>query len=74
LVDNLHEFTMKYPVLLITKHLRTVFVAAGGQVSSTKLDEDMEIWRVRVAAAASVWWLQNPKITYEALTTSLVQA
>lgn len=71
LIDALHEFTRQHQAALIVKHLQTIFVAANGQVSTTKLNEDLEIWRVRTAAQAAVWWLQNPVKTFEALTTSL---
>ena len=74
LVEALHEFTQKHQANLIVKHLETIFVASGEQVSTTKLAEDLEIWRVRTAAHAAVWWLQNPTKPFEALTTSLVQA
>lgn len=71
LVDALHEFTTLYPLHLIVKHLQQVFVASQGQVSSTRLREDMEIWRTPVAARASVWWLQNPSQSFAALTTAI---
>lgn len=71
LVEALHDFTQSHPVYIITKHLDTIFVAAHGRVSSTKLAKDVEIWRVRVAGSAAVWWLQNPAKPFEALTTSV---
>lgn len=71
LIDTLHEFTSQYPVAIIVKHLENIFVAVNGEVSTTKLDNDIEIWRVQTAAHAAVWWLQNPTKTFEALTTSL---
>lgn len=70
LVETLHEFSEKHQANIIVKHLDNIFVAANGQVSSTKLAEDMEIWRVKLAALASVWWLQNPAKPFEALTTA----
>jgi hypothetical protein len=73
LIECLHDFTKQHQTALIVKHLQTVFVAYKGQVSTTKLPEDIKIWRVTTAAYASVWWLQNPAKTFEALTTSLVQ-
>lgn len=72
LVEALHEFTQKHQINIIVKHLQTIFVAAGGQVSSTKLPEDLEIWRGKTAAHAAVWWLQNPSNVFQALSTSLV--
>lgn len=74
LVDVLHEFTSAYRANIIVKHLQNIFVAVNGQVSSTKLDDDPEVWRVKTAARAAVWWLQNPAKPFEAITTSLVAA
>jgi len=73
LIEALHDFTQQHPVNIVTKHLDTIFVAVDGQVSTTKLNPDPEIWRVRTAAHTATWWLQNPSQTFEALTTALVQ-
>jgi len=72
LIDVLHELTDRYPVHLIVKHLDTIMVASGGQVSTTRLHEDIQIWRVSCAAHASTWWLQHQNKPFEALTTSVV--
>lgn len=74
LVEALHEFTALYKVNIIVKHLDQIVVACAGQVSTTHLNKDREIWRVQTAAFASVWWLQNSTKPFEALTTSLVSA
>lgn len=74
LVETLHQLTTDFPASVIVKHLDQIIVASGGQVSTTQLAEDKEIWRVSTAAHASVWWLQNPTKPFEALTTSLVPA
>lgn len=73
LVDALHEFTSHHAVFIVTKHLDTLFVAVNGQVSTTKLGKDRPIWRVKTAAHASVWWLQNPSKPFEALTTAVLE-
>jgi NAD(P)H-hydrate repair Nnr-like enzyme with NAD(P)H-hydrate dehydratase domain len=70
LIETLHDFSKKYPAIIVTKHLDNIFVAADGQVSSTKLETDLPVWRVRTAAATTVWWLQNPSKPFEALTTA----
>lgn len=72
LVDTLHNFTTKYPLEIVVKHLDVVAVAVNGQVSTTKQEEDKEVWRVQTAALASVWRLQNPTKLFEALTTALL--
>jgi hypothetical protein len=71
LVDTLHAFTAQYQAKIIVKHLDHIAVAVDGMISTTKLDEEQEIWRVNTAAQATVWWLQNPSKAFEALTTSI---
>jgi hypothetical protein len=72
IVEALHSFTSQFPVAVITKHLDTMIVGANGQVSTTKLTKDSDIWRVSTAAHTSVWWLQHLNKQFEALTTALV--
>ncbi len=73
LVEMLHQFTQTFAANIIVKHLNNIFVAADGQVSSTRLPEEKETWRVAAATGATVWWLQNPSKTYEALTTAVYE-
>lgn len=68
LVEALHDFTEAHRINIITKHLTNIFIAVQGQVSSSKTNDSREIWRVKTAAAASVWWLQNPAKPFESLT------
>ncbi len=71
LVDNLHQFTTMYPAKIILKHNDQLIVAVNGEVSTTKLGQDLPIWRVKTASSAGVWWLQNLSLPFEALTTSI---
>lgn len=71
-VDALHELTLKNPIHIMTKHLDQLFVATGGQVSTTPCPTDERIWRLKTASAACVWWLQNPTKPFESLTTAIV--
>ncbi|HVS58216.1 MAG TPA: hypothetical protein VHD60_00560 [Candidatus Saccharimonadales bacterium] len=73
LVELLHDFTEQFSVNIVTKHLENIFVAAHGQISSTKLEQDIAIWRTKTAAHAAVWWLQNPGKSFEALSTAVVE-
>jgi hypothetical protein len=72
-VSALHDFTTEYNMNIVVKHLDNIFVASSGQVSSTKLSSDVQIWRLRTASYASVWWLQNPSRPFEALTTAVYE-
>ncbi len=72
LAEALNEFGKLYPIKIIVKQLENIFVAVEGEVSVTKLDKDLETWRVIVASHAAVWWLQNQSNSFKALTTSIV--
>lgn len=71
LVETLHDFTTRHPSTIVVKHLENIFVASGGEISTTRLNEDQEIWRLRTAAKAAVWQIQNPTKIFEATTTAL---
>lgn len=71
LVEALHEFTVTNQANIIVRHLNNIFVAVKGQVSTTPVGNETKIWRVKTAAHAAVWWLQNPSKSYEALTTAM---
>lgn len=71
LVETLHKFTISYPVTVVVFHQNQLVVAHDGQVSTTPWDEVMMIWRGSVAAKAAVFWLQNMRKPFEAMTTSI---
>ncbi len=71
LIDALHELTKRYKVAIITKHLDTIVIARDGEVITTKLNSEMPVWRLKIAASASVWWLQNPTKSLAALATAV---
>ena len=71
LIETLHEFTTQHNAYIITRHLDNYLVAVNGLISTTKVNAEDRVWRVKTSAAASVWWLQNPAKPFEALTTSL---
>ena len=72
LIDLLHEFTTQHSAHIIVRHNDTLFVAVNGQVSTTKVPDEPKVWRVKTAAHAAVWWLQNPQQAFKALTSSLL--
>src|SRR5690606_2159086 len=72
LVQALHRFSQIYPAVIVTKEQDNIIVAHGGRVSSTKLEQGTETWRVSTAAKAAVLWLQNPARPYEAISSSIV--
>lgn len=73
LVDALHDFTLQYPASVMIKHFAKMVAASRGQVSTTPNTGDNEnSWRVKTAAHAAVWWIQNPRKPFDAITTSLV--
>jgi hypothetical protein len=72
LVEALHEFAGKHALALIVKHHDTLAVAVVGQVSTIKVGNDLEAWRVPTAAAAATWWLQNPGQPFAALSSAVL--
>ena len=71
-VELLRALTEAYGIHLVIKHQDTLFVAAGGQVSSTAVEPSLGTWRIQTAAHAITWWIQNPSKPFQALTTSIV--
>lgn len=74
LVETLHDFTLEYEAHIIVKHTDRIVAAVNGEISTTQLTTDQPIWRVKTAAHASVWWLQNPSKPFEALTTAVLES
>jgi hypothetical protein len=72
LVSWLHDFTTEHQLSLVVKHLDHLLVAVNGRVSTTTLPEDLPIWRVKAAARAAVWWVQNPSKQFEAVTAAII--
>ena len=72
LIDQLHDFSLLYPLALIVRHLDNLIVAVGGEVSTTKVPTEQLVWRLRTAARASVWWLQQPTKGFAALSTAVI--
>ena len=73
-IDTLHEFTTQYNVHIVVKHHTQIHAAAAGAIVTTALTQDSDIWRVKTAAHASVWWLQNPSKPLESLATAIAEA
>jgi hypothetical protein len=71
LVEWLHDFTTTYKPYIVVKHLDNILVAVNGQVNTTKLAADMPLWRIKAAAHASVWWLQNSTKPLQGITAGI---
>lgn len=70
LVENLHKFTLSYPVTILTLHQGQLVIAHDGQVVTQKWDSPMAIWRGHTAARASSHLLWHTK-PLEALASSI---
>lgn len=73
MIDWLHDFSDLHRAHFIIKHNMNIFAAVQGKVSSTKLEKDIEIWRLTAAVHASVNWLQNARKPFEAFTHAVYQ-
>lgn len=74
LVELLQQFSRQHKCILLTKHGEYYLVVTNGMAVSTKIeaDKDVKNWFL-VAAAAAVWWLQNPTKALQAISASLLQ-
>ena len=73
LVDTLHEFTVSKPSIIASEHRGCIIIASGGQIISSQMNARPESWRTKTAAAAAVWWLQNPTKGLQAVATAVSQ-
>lgn len=73
LLEWLHLFTGRFACHIVVKHLDQIFVAVNGEVSTTKLQKDLHVWRLKTAAHIAVWWIQNRSKAFEALSTAVYQ-
>lgn len=69
LVEQLHNFSQLHAAGVMVEHADNMIIALDGQVSTTKMPAASQI---STAAAAAVWWLQNPAKPFEAITTSFI--
>ena len=70
-VEWLHEFTIKFKVIVVTVHAENYIVAYDGQVVTQTCGQEDKIWRIKKAARGSVYWLQFASKPLEAIATTL---
>lgn len=68
-LEQLSEWVLKTDLAAVTVHSNKAIVAFGQQISTTPVN--ISVPDINLAAYASVWWLQQPKQAFEALTTSV---
>lgn len=73
LIEALHKFTITYPITVAVFHKDMFIVANGGEVTSTEYKEPTNVWRGRTATVAATYWLWNPNMQLESITTSLAK-
>lgn len=71
LVDNLHKFTITYPVTIVSYHQNQLIVAHGGEVVTQELDDPMLIWRGTVATRSACYQIWSANKPLEAIATSI---
>lgn len=71
--EALHEFSEQNQAYIIVQHLNHIHCAVQGRIISTPLNQELPIWRVKTAAHATVWWLQNPSKPLKAFATAIYE-
>lgn len=74
LCSLLKKLTSFYASSIIVQHKQNIICASNSKVIVTKMPNiTIKDWQIKTAAAASVWWLQNPKSPLKAFATSITQ-
>jgi NAD(P)H-hydrate repair Nnr-like enzyme with NAD(P)H-hydrate dehydratase domain len=70
-VENLHKFTLTYPVTIELFHKDMLFLAHGGQVISQKYSAAVNMWTGKLPTKSAVYqiWTNDP---LEALAASII--
>lgn len=71
LAENLHKFTITYPITVVTFHDNNLVIANSGKVVTQSWDNPMAIWRGDVAVRAAVYLTWTPQKPLEAITASI---
>lgn len=68
----LHDFARRHQARFVIQHLNNTIVAADDKISTTK-HPHLPLHTTKTAAHATVWWLQHPSKSFEALTTACTE-
>ena len=71
-LEKLHDFSLKHPAMIITKHHDQILVAMDGRIISTERKDLSELWCVDVASRAMTFWIHHPKNPLGAMASSLI--
>jgi NAD(P)H-hydrate repair Nnr-like enzyme with NAD(P)H-hydrate dehydratase domain len=71
-VEAMHKFTISYPVSLAVLHQETLIIAHGGDVTTTKWDKPMDIWRGITASKMAVYWTFKKEDPLQCFTAAVV--
>jgi hypothetical protein len=73
LAVKLHEFTNIFNCHILTEHQNYIVAASRGQVVTTKFAQTPADWQISCPTAATVWWMQNPNKSLQAIATAVTQ-
>jgi len=70
LAGLLNSWSRETKIKILVYHSGNLIYADGGQISTTPAAE-LQNWEVPLAACVAVWWMQQPKQRFEAVTTAI---
>jgi hypothetical protein len=71
-VENLHKFTLSYPVNIVLFHKDMLLAASGGRVMSQKFENPTAVWSGKLAVKTAVYQMWTEDVI-EAVAASLVE-
>lgn len=76
IIETLHKFTLTYPVTVVTFHENHIIVAAGGDVTTTRISDTayspISLWSGKLATNLAAFNLYNPDRPLQATTAALL--
>lgn len=72
LVEAVHKFTITYPISIAVFHQSNIVIAHDGQVTTTKFNNPLEIWRGVTATKMAINWTYKIKDPLQCFTVAAI--
>lgn len=72
LVEALHKFTITYPISICVYYQSSIVIASGGEVTTTKFEKPMDIWRGITATKMALNWIYKKEDPLQCFTAAVI--
>lgn len=71
-VEALHKFTITYPLCVSVFHQSNIIIAYNGEVTTTRFENPLDIWRGVTATKMAINWTYKTKDPLQCFTAAVV--